>query len=177
MHDGKMFFFSAHFKVFDLGFNRGLLNKTGLPKDAVDYIIYGTVIQEVKTSNVAREVWSHTHTVHSNGYRICVPCKCYIYCMLFFTGSPGCRLLWQDPSSHRHHGLYLLKPGNDLRYVRENYLYTKSPSGMYFIFCAGVIIVIFLDTQRKLRYLALHRSCKQEWYYLVFCTLRTRLKD
>lgn len=35
---------------------RNLLKKTGLPKDAVDYIIYGTVIQEVKTSNVAREV-------------------------------------------------------------------------------------------------------------------------
>uniref|UniRef100_A0A665WS92 Trifunctional enzyme subunit beta, mitochondrial n=1 Tax=Echeneis naucrates TaxID=173247 RepID=A0A665WS92_ECHNA len=34
---------------------QGLLHKTGLPKDAVDYIIYGTVIQEVKTSNVARE--------------------------------------------------------------------------------------------------------------------------
>ncbi|XP_036405660.1 trifunctional enzyme subunit beta, mitochondrial isoform X2 [Megalops cyprinoides] len=34
---------------------QGLLNKTGLPKDAVDYIVYGTVIQEVKTSNVARE--------------------------------------------------------------------------------------------------------------------------
>lgn len=34
---------------------QGLLTKTGLPKDAVDYIIYGTVIQEVKTSNVARE--------------------------------------------------------------------------------------------------------------------------
>uniref|UniRef100_A0A4W4DSN4 Trifunctional enzyme subunit beta, mitochondrial n=1 Tax=Electrophorus electricus TaxID=8005 RepID=A0A4W4DSN4_ELEEL len=33
----------------------GLLNRTGIPKDAVDYIIYGTVIQEVKTSNVARE--------------------------------------------------------------------------------------------------------------------------
>uniref|UniRef100_A0A673CM32 Trifunctional enzyme subunit beta, mitochondrial n=1 Tax=Sphaeramia orbicularis TaxID=375764 RepID=A0A673CM32_9TELE len=33
----------------------GLLHKTGIPKDAVDYIIYGTVIQEVKTSNVARE--------------------------------------------------------------------------------------------------------------------------
>ncbi|RXN32255.1 trifunctional enzyme subunit mitochondrial [Labeo rohita] len=29
--------------------------QTGLPKDAVDYIVYGTVIQEVKTSNVARE--------------------------------------------------------------------------------------------------------------------------
>uniref|UniRef100_A0A8C5GVJ3 Trifunctional enzyme subunit beta, mitochondrial n=1 Tax=Gouania willdenowi TaxID=441366 RepID=A0A8C5GVJ3_GOUWI len=34
---------------------QGLLNKTSLPKDAVDYIIYGIVIQEVKTSNVARE--------------------------------------------------------------------------------------------------------------------------
>ncbi|XP_073708892.1 trifunctional enzyme subunit beta, mitochondrial [Garra rufa] len=34
---------------------QGLLNRTGLPKDAVDYIVYGSVIQEVKTSNVARE--------------------------------------------------------------------------------------------------------------------------
>ena len=39
-----------------LTLSRGLLNKTALPKDAVDYIIYGTVIQEVKTSNIAREV-------------------------------------------------------------------------------------------------------------------------
>ncbi|XP_040453716.1 trifunctional enzyme subunit beta, mitochondrial [Falco naumanni] len=34
---------------------QGLLNRTSVPKDAVDYIVYGTVIQEVKTSNVARE--------------------------------------------------------------------------------------------------------------------------
>ncbi|KAI1897695.1 hypothetical protein AGOR_G00085930 [Albula goreensis] len=34
---------------------QGLLTRTSLPKDAVDYIVYGTVIQEVKTSNVARE--------------------------------------------------------------------------------------------------------------------------
>nr|XP_056708475.1 trifunctional enzyme subunit beta, mitochondrial [Euleptes europaea] len=34
---------------------QGLLNKTDIPKEAVDYIVYGTVIQEVKTSNVARE--------------------------------------------------------------------------------------------------------------------------
>uniref|UniRef100_A0A6Q2XVB9 Trifunctional enzyme subunit beta, mitochondrial n=1 Tax=Esox lucius TaxID=8010 RepID=A0A6Q2XVB9_ESOLU len=34
---------------------QGLLHRTSLPKDAVDYVIYGTVIQEVKTSNVARE--------------------------------------------------------------------------------------------------------------------------
>jgi len=33
----------------------GLLNKTGIDKDIVDYICMGTVIQEVKTSNIARE--------------------------------------------------------------------------------------------------------------------------
>uniref|UniRef100_A0A0K2USG7 acetyl-CoA C-acyltransferase n=1 Tax=Lepeophtheirus salmonis TaxID=72036 RepID=A0A0K2USG7_LEPSM len=33
----------------------GLMHKTGLPKELVDYICVGTVIQEVKTSNIARE--------------------------------------------------------------------------------------------------------------------------
>ncbi|CAH1117084.1 unnamed protein product [Phaedon cochleariae] len=33
----------------------GILKKTGVSKDLIDYIIYGTVIQEVKTSNIARE--------------------------------------------------------------------------------------------------------------------------
>lgn len=33
----------------------GLLKKTGLPAEVVDYIVYGTVIQEVKTSNIGRE--------------------------------------------------------------------------------------------------------------------------
>ncbi|KAF6197804.1 hypothetical protein GE061_008771 [Apolygus lucorum] len=32
-----------------------LMKKTGLPREVVEYIIYGTVIQEVKTSNIARE--------------------------------------------------------------------------------------------------------------------------
>jgi acetyl-CoA acyltransferase len=31
------------------------LKKTGVPKEVIDYVIYGTVIQEVKTANVARE--------------------------------------------------------------------------------------------------------------------------
>lgn len=31
------------------------MKKTGLPKEVIDYVIYGTVIQEVKTSNIARE--------------------------------------------------------------------------------------------------------------------------
>lgn len=34
---------------------RGILEKTGVPKEMIDYVIYGTVIQEVKTSNIARE--------------------------------------------------------------------------------------------------------------------------
>ncbi|KAJ7341402.1 hypothetical protein JRQ81_005458 [Phrynocephalus forsythii] len=34
---------------------KGLLTRTEVPKEAVEYIIFGTVIQEVKTSNVARE--------------------------------------------------------------------------------------------------------------------------
>ena len=33
----------------------GLLEKVDIPKEVIDYIVYGTVIQEVKTSNVARE--------------------------------------------------------------------------------------------------------------------------
>lgn len=34
---------------------KGLLRKTGVSPDLVDYIVMGTVLQEVKTSNVARE--------------------------------------------------------------------------------------------------------------------------
>jgi len=33
----------------------GLLKRTGVEKEVIDYVIYGTVIQEVKTSNIARE--------------------------------------------------------------------------------------------------------------------------
>lgn len=36
-------------------FDSGLLKKTGIPKEVIEYIIYGTVIQEVRTSNIARE--------------------------------------------------------------------------------------------------------------------------
>lgn len=66
MYNNKKWFdFSATvaWKMFCFCFSRGLLQRTGLSKDAVDYIIYGTVIQEVKTSNVAREVWSHNDKV------------------------------------------------------------------------------------------------------------------
>lgn len=34
---------------------QGLITKTALDKSDVDYIMAGTVIQEVKTSNIARE--------------------------------------------------------------------------------------------------------------------------
>jgi len=35
--------------------NRSLLQKNRLDKELIDYIVYGSVIQEVKTSNIARE--------------------------------------------------------------------------------------------------------------------------
>ncbi|BFY99871.1 hypothetical protein BsWGS_02911 [Bradybaena similaris] len=34
---------------------KGLIKRTNIPRDAVDYIVVGTVIMEVKTSNIARE--------------------------------------------------------------------------------------------------------------------------
>lgn len=34
---------------------KGLVTRTGLAPDAADYLLYGTVIQEVRTSNLARE--------------------------------------------------------------------------------------------------------------------------
>lgn len=34
---------------------RSLQKKIGFPKEMIDYIVYGTVIQEVKTSNIGRE--------------------------------------------------------------------------------------------------------------------------
>jgi acetyl-CoA acyltransferase len=33
----------------------GLINQTAIPKDQIDYVICGNVIQEVRTSNIARE--------------------------------------------------------------------------------------------------------------------------
>lgn len=36
-------------------FYRSLQKKIGFPKEVIDYIVYGTVMQEVKTSNIGRE--------------------------------------------------------------------------------------------------------------------------
>jgi acetyl-CoA acyltransferase len=40
----------------------GLLTKTGVGPKSIDYVIMGTVIQEVKNQNIPREVPSHTVT-------------------------------------------------------------------------------------------------------------------
>lgn len=52
----------------------------------------------------------------------CCVSPSFFFLFTVISGSFGCRLLWQDPSSHRHHGLHLLQPGDDLRYVREGNL-------------------------------------------------------
>ncbi len=58
---------------------QSLITKTALEKDLVDYVIAGTVIQEVRTSNIAREAAINAgfpcgigaHTVSMVGFSIC----------------------------------------------------------------------------------------------------------
>jgi len=46
---------------------QGLLTKTALDKDCIDYVVCGNVIQEVKTSNIAREAAINCGLPHSVG--------------------------------------------------------------------------------------------------------------
>ena len=43
---------------------RGLLTKTALPVTEVDYVLCGTVVQEPRTSNIAREAAMHAGLPH-----------------------------------------------------------------------------------------------------------------
>ena len=43
---------------------RGLLTKTALPPSEVDYVLCGTVVQEPRTSNIAREAAMHAGLPH-----------------------------------------------------------------------------------------------------------------
>ena len=44
---------------------RGLLTKTALPVEEVDYVLCGTVVQEPRTSNIAREAALHAGLPHT----------------------------------------------------------------------------------------------------------------
>ena len=44
---------------------RGLLAKTALPPNEVDYVLCGTVVQEPRTSNIAREAAMHAGLPHT----------------------------------------------------------------------------------------------------------------
>ena len=44
---------------------RGLLTKTALPVEEVDYVLCGTVVQEPRTSNIAREAAMHAGLPHT----------------------------------------------------------------------------------------------------------------
>lgn len=67
----------------------GLVGKTGLEKNEVDYIVAGTVIQEVRTSNLAREAAINAgfdpsiggHTVSMVSF--CQIVWCYSLCCRF----------------------------------------------------------------------------------------------
>ena len=71
---------------------QGLITKTALDKSDVDYVLAGTVIQEVKTSNIAREAAINAgfpssigaHTVAIVRYIYVCVCVYIIYmCSLF----------------------------------------------------------------------------------------------
>jgi hypothetical protein len=71
---------------------QGLLTQTALPKHEVDYVICGNVIQEVRTSNIAREaainaglphtIGAHTIAQVRHGWRLGIDCVAGIYCKL-----------------------------------------------------------------------------------------------
>lgn len=48
-------YFDFFLSFFTLKLFSSLLRKTKIDKELIDYIVYGTVIQEVKTSNIGRE--------------------------------------------------------------------------------------------------------------------------
>ena len=65
---------------------RGLLTKTALPPSEVDYLLCGTVVQEPRTSNIAREAALHA------GLPNTLPAHT---CLLYTSPSP------RDPTSSR----------------------------------------------------------------------------
>ncbi len=72
----KSLFSPSSKSIFNLFLTRGLVKKTNIPLDVVDYIIMGTVIQEVKTANVARE------SSIAAGFNITIPAHtCTLACI------------------------------------------------------------------------------------------------
>nr|QBH73781.1 trifunctional enzyme beta subunit [Aphelinus abdominalis] len=52
-----------------------LQKKTGIPKEAIDYVIYGTVMQEVRTSNIAREAaLAAGYSLHTPAHTVTMAC-------------------------------------------------------------------------------------------------------
>lgn len=54
------------------------------------------------------------------------------FTVALISGCLGCWIFWQDSSSHCHHGLHLIQPGNDLRWNLYLYLNLhKTTSNLY----------------------------------------------
>ena len=67
-------FFLTVITMFIL-FYRNLQKKTGIPKEAIDYVIYGTVMQEVRTSNIAREAaLAAGYSQHTPAHTVTMAC-------------------------------------------------------------------------------------------------------
>ena len=87
-------------------FERSLVRKTNVQLSDVDYIIMGTVIQEVKTANIAREV------IVQIGSFIQDSRKDYFKKNKWVSGSTCSRLQRSNPCPHMHSGLHIVQCGN-----------------------------------------------------------------
>lgn len=70
-----MFILTIRIIEFIIHYFRGLQQKIGFPKEIVDYIVYGTVLQEVRTSNIGREAaMAAGYSEHTPAHTVTMAC-------------------------------------------------------------------------------------------------------
>ena len=69
---------------------QGLITKTALDKSDVDYVLAGTVIQEVKTSNIAREAAINAGFPASIGAHTVAMVRYEYICFVLYTAYDLC---------------------------------------------------------------------------------------
>jgi len=73
---------------------QGLITKTALDKSDVDYVLAGTVIQEVKTSNIAREAAINAGFPASIGAHTVAMVRYEYICFVLYTAYDLCRFVY-----------------------------------------------------------------------------------
>lgn len=96
----------THLTAFQM--KRSLIKRTALDKSLIDHVCLGTVLQEVRTSNVAREVRvSHLSYCQFTLARYLLLCLPFIH----ITGHAGGWIQFKDTGTYCYYGLYISKSG------------------------------------------------------------------